>query len=160
MYKIEKNELNDLWKEYIFYKNSLKIDYNDFENIVKSIYLWYGSSDLILEEDINKDKFEYLETSLTKNQMEFLKCSESSFIPLKQIKTPTDIKYNIDAKYNNINISLRNDIVSFCINKIIKSETTIPELGYKRASKLIEEFNKKLDLFELETIKYKKLIKK
>ena len=131
------NRIDNEEEHQLFYQNEYNVF---FDGYTGKLINFYGAMpyELTLEDDMT---------------------IESLYEKLKKIN-----KFNLKGIRKCLNLhqddlELRNMILQYVALKLLYSRNTIPEYGYIRAKKFIEEFNKELNL-ELSTLDIDKLINK
>ena len=137
MYRLPRNQLNLIecgyrakgWGQYPIYENDEKVPYFILQancmtgEVIKN----YSSKDYVNFDNIILDELLLMFNERYKDELDFIELKESV--------------YN-----HNVDIVLRNKILQLVALKLLYSVNTIPERGYERSKKFINEFNKELNL--------------
>lgn len=99
--------------------------YADTDN--GKVHVDYNLKDYVTSDDITLDKLLVLFKEKYTDELEFTKLEECIYD-------------------HNCDVELRRRILQLVALKLLYSDKTIPERGYKRATRFINEFNKKMEL--------------
>lgn len=146
------------WGQHPIYEDSKEVGWKT------EIFMRINRKD-ISEEDIFAGNFPYFlvhadhKTGMVSCNHDLKKYTDKEEIHLDQLFALLSSKYSDELDYrelkecifdNNCDLMLRNEILQLVALSLLYSKNTIPERGYERAKRFINEFNKKMNL-ELST---------